>query len=131
VTPGQIATSRGRGLMIFAAVLLAVLGFFNLLDGIAAIARSHFFVGNTLYVVGDLYTWGWVVAILGGLQLFAAFGVAAGNQVARWFGVVVVALNAVSQMFFITSYPFWSVMIIIIDIVALYALCAYGGRERA
>lgn len=115
--------------LIFAAVILGVLGLFNLLDGISAIARSRVFVGNALYVVGDLNSWGWVMTILGGVQVLAAFGVMARNQVARWFGVVVVALNAIGQMFFLASYPFWSLLIIFIDVVALYALCAFGGRE--
>jgi len=130
-TPVDTSISRGRGMVMFAAVVLGVLGFFNLLDGIAAINQSRVFVGNTLYVVGDLNSWGWVIAILGGLQLVAAFGVAAGNQVARWFGVAVVGLNAIAQMFFINAYPFWSLMIIAIDIVAIYALCIYGGRDTA
>ena len=125
----DLTGGRGRGPMIFAAVVLGVLGFFNLLDGIAAISKSRVFVGNALYVVGDLNSWGWVMAVLGGLQLLAAFGVMAGNQVARWFGVAVVALNAVGQMFFIAAYPFWSLMIIVVDVVALYALCAFGGRN--
>ena len=50
---------RGGGLVIFASVALAVLGFFNLLDGIAAISRSHVFAANAHYVVGDLRAWGW------------------------------------------------------------------------
>ena len=54
----------------------------------------------------------------------------AGNQVARWFAVVVVGLNAIEQMFFIPAYPFWSLMIIAVDVVALYGLCAYGSREN-
>jgi hypothetical protein len=130
-TRADLAGRHSRGLLIFAAVVLGVLGLFNLLDGIAAISRSRVFVGNALFVIGDLNSWGWVMAVLGGLQLLAAFGVMAGNQVARWFGVAVVALNAVSQMFFIASYPFWSLMIIVVDIVALYALCAFGGEEKA
>jgi hypothetical protein len=131
-TPSDVvATGRGSGMTMFAAVVLGVLGFFNLLDGIAAIADSRVFVSNTVYVIGDLHSWGWTVAVLGGLQLLAAFGVAAGNQVARWFGVAVVGLNAIAQMFFITAYPFWSLMIIAIDIVAIYALCIHGGRDTA
>jgi len=110
-------------------VLLGVLGVFNLLDGISAVAKSSFFVAGARFVVGDLRAWGWTVLILGALQLLAAFGVMAGNQFARWFGVAVLALNAIAQMAFIPSYPFWSLMIIAIDVVALYALCAFGGRE--
>jgi hypothetical protein len=127
---GRHAQGRGYGLIIFAAVLLAVIGFFNLLDGIAAIASSHIFIGGAHYVVGDLRAWGWVMAIFGGVQLLASVGVWAGNQLARWFAVAVVGLNAISQMFFIPAYPFWSLMIIAVDVVALWGLCAYGGREN-
>jgi hypothetical protein len=129
-TGGQHAEGRGYGMVIFAAVLLAAIGFFNLLDGIAAIANSHIFIGNAHFVVGDLRAWGWVMAIFGGVQLLAAVGVFMGNQLARWFAVAVVALNALGQMFFIPAYPFWSLMIIAVDVVALWALCAYGGREN-
>jgi hypothetical protein len=128
-TTAEYEKGRGRSMLIFASVLLGVLGLFNLLDGIAAIAQSSFFVANTRYVIGDLRAWGVAVTVLGGLQVLAAFGVMAGNQIARWFGVAVLGINAVAQMFFIPSYPFWSLMIIAIDVVGLYALCAYGGQD--
>lgn len=127
---GRHAEGRGLGMVVFAAVLLAMTGLFNLLDGIAAIAKSSFFIGGARYVAGDLRTWGWVMTIFGAVQLLAVFGVFMGNQLARWFAVAVVGLNAVGQMFFIPSYPFWSLMIIAADIVALWALCAYGSREN-
>jgi ACR3 family arsenite efflux pump ArsB len=53
-----------------------------------------------------------------------------GNQVARWAGVVLVALNSIAQMFFLPAYPFWSLTIIAADVVALWGLCAYGSREN-
>ncbi len=127
---GPYAEGRGHGLVIFASVLLAVLGFFNLIHGISAVANSHVFVGNAHYVFGSLRTWGWITLIFGVLLLLAAGGVLSGNQLARWFGVLVVGLNAIDQMFFIPAYPFWSLMIIAVDVVALYALCAYGSREN-
>jgi hypothetical protein len=121
---------EGLGLIIFASVLLLVVGFFNLLDGIAAIANSHIFAANAHYVIGDLRAWGWVALILGTLQILAAAGVVAGSQLARWFAVAVVGLNAIGQMFFIPAYPFWSLMIIAVDVIALYGLCAYGSRDN-
>jgi hypothetical protein len=121
---------EGYGTIIFASVLLLVLGFFNLIDGIVAIAKSHFFVGNAHYVVGDLRSWGWTVLILGVLQLLVAAGVVAGNQAARWTAVVLIGLNAIAQMMFLPSYPLWSIMIITLDVVALWGLCAYGSREN-
>jgi hypothetical protein len=129
-TSGGHRRAEGFGLVIFAVAVLAVAGFFNLIDGIAAVANSHVFVAGAHYVVGDLRTWGWVTLILGGLQVLAALGVLAGNQMARWFGVVVVGLSAIAMMFFIPAYPFWALMIVAVDVVALYALCAYGSREN-
>jgi hypothetical protein len=64
------------------------------------------------------------------LQLLAVGGVLTGNQWARWFGVAVLGLNAIDMMFFIPTYPFWSLTIIAVDVVALYGLCAYGSRTN-
>jgi hypothetical protein len=121
---------EGYGMVIFAAVLLAVVGCLNLIDGIVAIAKSHFFVGNAHYVVGDLRSWGWTVLILGALQLLLAAGVVTGNQAARWTAVALIGLNAIAQMIYLPSYPLWSLLIIALDVVALWGLCAYGSREN-
>jgi hypothetical protein len=121
---------KAHWMIVFAVALLVTVGFFNLIDGIAAIANSHVFIANAHYVVGDLRAWGWVVLILGVLQLIAAIAILAGSQAARWFAVVVIGLNAIGQMLFIPAYPFWSLLIIAVDIVALWGLCAYGSREN-
>ena len=127
---GRHTEAQGLGLIVFASVLLAMVGFFNLIYGIAAIANSHVFVANAHYVFGSLRSWGWITLILSVLLLIAAAGVLAGNQLARWFAVAMVGLNAINQMFFLPAYPFWSLTIIAIDVVALYGLCAYGSRRN-
>ena len=127
---GRHAEGHGYGLVLFASVLLVMVGCFNLIYGIAAIANSHVFTANAHYVFGSLRTWGWITLIIGGLQVLAAGGVLAGNQLARWFAVAVVGLSAIDQMFFIPAYPFWSLMIIAVNVVALYGLCAYGSRAN-
>jgi len=81
-------------------------------------------------VFGGLRSWGWVMLILSILMLLAGIGVLIGNQLARWFGVAVLGLDAIAQMFFIPAYPFWSLTIIALDVVALYGLCAYGSRAN-
>jgi hypothetical protein len=129
-TGGRDAEGHGYGLITFAAVLLMVLGFFNMIYGIAAIANSHVFTANAHYVIGDLRAWGWITLILSILQLVAAGGILAGNQLARWFAVAVVGLNAIDMMFFVPAYPFWALTIIAVDVVALYGLCAYGSRAN-
>src|SRR6516225_9261562 len=117
---------HGYWLVLFAAVLLFVVGCFNVVQGIAAVANVHVFHAHAHYVFANQTTWGWFTAILGALQLVAAAGVLAANQMFRWFAVVVIALNTIDQMFFIPAYPFWSLIIIAMDVVALWALLAYG-----
>jgi hypothetical protein len=129
-TGGRHAEGRGYGLVFFASILLVVVGFFNMIYGIAAIANSHVFVAGAHYVFGDLRAWGWVTLIIAVLQLAAAGGVLAGNQLARWFAVAVVGLSAIDMMFFIPAYPFWALVIIAVDVVALYGLCVYGSRQN-
>ena len=129
-TGGRHAEGRGLGLVMFGSILLLIAGFFNMIYGIAAIANSHVFTANTHYVIGDLRAWGWVTLILSVLQLVVAGAILAGNQLARWFGVAVVGLNAIDMMFFIPAYPFRALTIIAVDIVALYGLCAYGSRQN-
>jgi hypothetical protein len=127
---GRHADGRGTGMVVFASILLLVIGFFNMIYGIAAIANSHVFVANAHYVIGDLRAWGWVTLILSVLQLVAAGGIVMGNQLARWFAVAVVGINAIEMMFFIPAYPLWALVIIAADVVALWGLCAYGSREN-
>jgi hypothetical protein len=70
------------GLVIFAAVLLGLIGFFNLTYGIAAVANSHLLAGNAHYVRANLRTWGWITLIIGVVQMLAAVGVFTGSQLA-------------------------------------------------
>ena len=124
------AERHGRGLLAFASILVFIIGFFNVIYGAAAIGNSNVFTANAHYVIGNLRAWGWITLILGVLQLLAAYLVLRGNQVARWFAVAVIGLNAIGQMLSITAYPLWSLTIIALDVVALYGLCVYGSREN-
>ena len=127
---GRHAVGQGFGMVVFASVLMLVIGFFNMLFGISAIANSHVFVANAHYVVGDLRAWGWATLIIAVLQLIAAGGVLMGNQLARWFAVAVIGISAIEMMFFLPAYPFWALVIIAADVVALWGLCVYGSREN-
>lgn len=131
VTGGRQAHRQEKvGLAWFGAVLLIVSALFNGLDGIAAIYRSHVFVADAHYVVGDLRAWGWAILVLGVLQLAAGINVLRGGVWGRVFGVIVLMVNAFAQMFFVPSYPFWSLTIIAIDIVAIYGLCSGGWQPE-
>jgi hypothetical protein len=119
---------RGYGWVVFAGTLLLLVGTINVIQGIAAIGNANFFVHNTHYVFANLNTWGWIVLILGLCQFLVGCGVFVKNQFSRWTGVVVLAANLIAQLLMMPAYPFWSLTIITLDILAIYGLIAYGKR---
>jgi hypothetical protein len=126
--PASIEHERASGWISFAGIMLLLASVMNMIDGIAAISTSRFYVADARYIISDLNTWGWVILGLGVLQMVAALGVFAGNQAARWTGVALASLNAIAQLMFIPAYPFWSLSIFAIDVLVIYGLSAYGGR---
>jgi hypothetical protein len=117
---------RGVGWLTFAGVLLLVVGTVNFIEGVAAIGNAHFFVGNTHYVFGSLNTWGWVALCIGVIQWTVGLGVFVRNQLARWIGVAILSLNSISALLMMPAYPFWSLTIFAMDMLAIYGLVAYG-----
>lgn len=120
--------AHGAGWVLFAGIMLLVLGTLNMIEGIAAIGKAHFFVANASYIVGDLNAWGWVVLTIGAVQALVAIGVFAGSQLSRWAGVAVLTLNATAQLLMIPAYPFWSLALFALDVIALFGLVVYGER---
>ncbi|HEY7631032.1 MAG TPA: hypothetical protein VH817_10035 [Thermoleophilaceae bacterium] len=120
-----------EGWMAFAGTVIALAGVMNIIHGIAAIGDSKVFVHDAKLVVSSLHTWGWIVLFLGIAQLFAAAGIFAKNQFARWFGVLVAFANAIGQLMFVGAYPIWSLTIFGLDLLVLYGLLAHGARGPA
>ena len=115
---------RGSHIVPFGAVMLILVGAFNLLDGVVAIVNPDYFVDHLLF--GDLTAWGWFFAIFGGLQAVVGFAVLRGSQVALWPGVALAACNAVAQLAFVDSRPAWSVSIIVVDVLVVFGFAARG-----
>lgn len=119
----------GGGWITFAAILLGLAGTFNVLEGILAIANSRVYTAHQTFVFSDLNTWGWIVLFLGVFQLLAAFSLFGGSEIARWFGVFVASVNAIGQLYYAPAFPIWSLLMFSIDILIIYGLVAYGGRQ--
>jgi hypothetical protein len=124
---GPVEEERGSGWVMFAAIMIMIAGAINLIYGIAAIGNAHFYVTNTHYVISDLNTWGWVLTVIGAVQLATGFGVIARMGWARWLGVAIASLNAIVQLVFLPSYPWLSLAVFALDLLVIYGLVAYGG----
>lgn len=120
---------RGMGWVTFAAVMLGVVGVWNSIDGILAIADSRVYTNSSTFVFSDLNTWGWIMLILGIVQLIAAGSLVAGNEFGRWFGIGAAGLNAIGQLMFVTVYPWWGIAMFTLDILVIYGLTVYGGSR--
>ncbi len=110
------------GWWVFAGVLLLVAGVLNIIYGIAAIGDSKFFTEHGQYIISSLHTWGWILLILGVLELVAAFSLFAGGEFGRWFGIFIAALNAMGALLTIPNNPFWSLAIFALAIIVIYKL---------
>ncbi len=127
---GYDDADRGDGWLLFAALMLGLAGTFNVIDGIVALSKSKFFTQNATYVFSDLRTWGWIVVVLGIVQILAALAVVNRSQWARWFGVGAAGVNAIAQLVWIPAYPFWSLAMFAVDVLVIYGLTVYGSRGR-
>jgi hypothetical protein len=120
----------GYGWVIFAGMMLMIVGVLNIIYGIAAIDNSKFFVNGAKYVISELNTWGWVVLITGGLQVLAALGVWARNTFATWAGIAFAGLNAIGVLLMLPAYPFLSVSLFAVDMLVIYGLAVHGGHRQ-
>ena len=119
-------TGDGSGWIGFAGVMLLLVGTFNVIDGIAAIANSDYIVNQLLFA--NLDAWGWFFLIWGALQVFAGFAVLGGASWAAIVGIVTAFFNAIAQLSWINANPWWATLAIVIDVLVIYGLVVYGGR---
>lgn len=120
---------QGAGWLMFAGIMVFIAGVLNVVWGFAAIDNANFFVEDERFIISDLNTWGWIILIVGIIQLIAAFSIWSGGEFGRWIGIVGASLSLIGALLSIPAYPFWSLVIAGIDILIIYGLSAYGGRR--
>ena len=119
------------GWISFAGVMLILAGSLGLIFGIIAAVNDNWVVfANRGAVSLDLSTWGWVHIIVGAIVLLAGFGVFTGNILARIIGVLVALASLILNFLWLPVYPVWSVIIITIDLLVIWALTAHGREMR-
>ncbi len=120
------------GWIFFAAVMLMLMGGFQIIQALVALFDDGFYLTGEdgLVVNVDYNVWGWVHLLLGVLLLASGAGVMTGNLAARTVGVILAGLSALVNMAFIGAYPVWSLIIITVDVLVIYALIVHGREMR-
>ncbi len=119
------------GFVLFAALMMIMGGIFQALQGLAGIFENEFYVTTRNYVFeADATTWGWTHLIIGVIVGLAGLALLAGQTWARVVGIFLAVLSAISNFLFIPYYPFWSLLIITLDIFVIWALAAHGRELR-
>ena len=118
------------GWILFGAIMMMVVGVFNAVDGLAAIAADDIFVtGAAGSVVLDVTTWGWVHLVVGVVVVIAGVFLLQGATWARFVAIGAVTINMTTQLLFLPAYPFWAMIIITLDVLVLWALIVHGTEE--
>ena len=111
----------------FAAVMLILAGSLQALNGLVALVNKEFYVRGPNYTYQfSVTTWGWIHLILGVILVLSGIGVYSGNILARTIGVFVAVGGAIANFMALPQTPFWSTILIAINVVVIYALTVYG-----
>ena len=106
--------------LMFAGLMVFFTGMWNLIEGSIALFRSTYFAGHAVF--GTLAFWSLVWFAVGLLQLVAGYGIMGGRTWARYAGIGIVTISTIVNMLTIPLYPWWSMFVVAIDILILYAL---------
>ena len=123
---------RGTGRVAFAATMLLIVGTLNIIYGIGALDDANIFTNDKRYILTNLSTLGWVLIVLGLIQLAGGLSLMAGRTVGRVIGIVAGSLGAIGALLSIGgSYPWWSLAIFFLCVYIVHGIFVFGEDERA
>lgn len=117
------------GWIYFAGVIMIISGLMGIVAGLAAVFNQDWIVYNgDSALLLDIGGWGWLNLIIGGIILFSGFGVFSGNVWARSVGVIMAGLSMIANFVSMSVYPFWSIAIMVVDALVIWALIVHGDE---
>ena len=127
------APTGWTGWIAFASTMMVLLGTFQAVEGLVAIFDDGYYrvTQGGLVLSVDYTAWGWAHLLLGLLIVLAGIGVMAGNLAARTVAVILAGLSAIANLLFIEAYPLWSIIVITVDVLVIYALTVHGREMKS
>ncbi len=115
------------GFIVFAGIAMVVIGAFHAIQGLVALFNDDFYVVGQKWIFEfDLTGWGWIHLIAGIGIAVAGFFLFTGAAWARYVGIGVAVISAILNFMWLPYYPVWSLLIIALDVVVIWALAVHG-----
>ncbi|GAB99652.1 hypothetical protein GONAM_10_01230 [Gordonia namibiensis NBRC 108229] len=130
---GTLSAKQGiaAGTSIGAAIILIVVGVVQLAQGIAAVAEDEVFIRGVEYVYKfDFTTWGWIHIVLGAIAIIVGAGLVGGAGWARFTAIVIAGLSIIANFLWLPYYPWWSILVIALDVVVIWAVSTWNPRAE-
>ncbi|MEP7369715.1 MAG: hypothetical protein ABI662_08680 [Dermatophilaceae bacterium] len=120
------------GWIVFAGTMMTLLGVFHMFEGLIALVRHTeiAFPASGLTVQVTYTQWGWVQLIAGALVFVTGLFLLTGRMWARALGVILVSVSALVNFAWANLYPFWSLTLLVVDFVVIYAIIAHGSEMK-
>jgi hypothetical protein len=131
--PSRREATAWVGFVVFGAIMMFLMGGFHAIEGLVALFKDDYYVvtNNGLLLTFDYSSWGWTHVLIGVVAIAAGVGVLLGQMWARVTGVVVAVISAFANLAFLPAYPIWSIIVIAIDVLVIYALVAHGAEVKS
>lgn len=119
------------GWAYFASAMMLLAGGMQVIAGLVALFKDNYYVVTQNALVGFNYTgWGWTHLAIGILLIAAAFAVISGKTWGMVVAIILAIFSALANLAFLNAYPMWSIFVITIDILVIYALTAHGKELK-
>lgn len=119
------------GWVYFAGFMLTLVGVFHAIAGLVALFKDEVYVvaEESVWLL-DYTSWGWIHLLFGIFLLFAGAAIMAGKMWGRVVGIIFSGLAMIANFAFIPVYPFWSIMMVVVSVLVLFALIVHGDEAQ-
>lgn len=120
------------GWVVFAAMMMLLVGTFQVFAGFVALFNDDYFLvrQRKLLIDMDYTAWGWIHLVVGAVVVVAGIALLAGQTWARVVGIAMAMLSTVVNLAFLSAYPVWSIIVIYVDVLVIYAIAVHGRELK-
>lgn len=121
--------TEASGWVIFAATMFAIVGVFNFIQGLVFLVEDTWTVLTPdSILVFDLTTWGWILLILGVVEMIVSWGILSGQIWAQVVGIIIASVAIVLNVLSLSIYPIWGLIALVLQVLVIWALAVHGDE---